>query len=173
MGQRLTFGLFLALLAGLLAAGVWAGGAYNRLHGAERRAVAAEGRLAEESARLEQAYERLVEGLGGASALPPAAPPAGAAATPADLLAASLPPVLSALAADPRLFASPELRSRASSVGAARERFTQARRAAVEAEGGYDALRRSFPSAIVASIAGFKARPPLAGARDGSRKPPL
>ena len=195
MGKNLGLCCLVAVIVALLVCGIWAAGAYNRLNASERGVGAAWTRVESVCHGRADLVPGLVETLkGGASSKEPALEAVVAARASAlrvrldasslgdpqafaefqqaqDALSSALSRLLAAAEEYPDLKATPVFRDLRAQLDLSQRQILVERGRFNEAVHGYNALRRSLPTVIVASFAGFKEKAYIHAAPGPERLP--
>jgi len=195
MGKSLGIGCLVLVLGGLLVFGGLAVGAYNRLNVADQNVTAKWSQVENQYQRRLDLVPNLVETVKGAADFEKstleAVIKARASATQVkldantvkdpeafaryqqaqDQLGGALGRLLVAVEKYPELKANQNFRDLQVQLEGTENRIAVARKDFTDATQTYNTLRRSFPTVIVASFAGFKDRPYFK-ATEGAEKPP-
>ena len=195
MGKSLGLGCLVLVLVGVLALGAWAAGTYNRLNEADQKVTAAWAQVENQYQRRMDLIPNLVETVKGAASFEKGTLEgviqARASATqmkfdansikdPAvfeqfqkvqDQLGGALARLLVAVERYPELKAVQNFRDLQVQLEGTENRIAVSRLDFNSASLVYNTLRKSFPTVIVASFAGFKERPYFRAA-EGAAKPP-
>ncbi len=196
MGRNFGLGCLVAVLVGVLGAGVWAASAYNRLNEADQGVTAAWSQVENVYQRRADLVPNLVATVKGAASFEQstltAVVQARAQATQVKLDANSIkdPEALAAFqkAQDglgqalsrllvtveryPELKATQAFRDLMVQLEATENRISVERGRFNDATQRYNTLRRSLPTVIVATVAGFKERPYFKATTEGADKAP-
>ena len=194
MGRNFGLGCLVAVLAGVLALGVWAVGAYNRLNEADQAVTAVWSQLENACTRRADLVPTLVATVKGAAGLEKETLgavlraraqvaqirlDANGVKTPRafaefqnaqDGLGGALSRLRAAVERDPALKANPSYRDLEVQLEKAEDRISVEQGRFDDAARRYNALRKSLPTVIIASVTGFKERPSF-GARGQVRDP--
>jgi LemA protein len=195
MGKSIFLGCLVLVLVGVLAVGGLAVGAYNRLNTADQAVSGSWAEVENNYQRRADLVPNLVETVKGAANFEKstleAVVQARASATQVkldassvkdpdafakfqkaqDSLSSALSRLLVTVEKYPELKANQNFRDLQVQLEGTENRIAVARNRFNEATQGYNTLRRSFPTVIVANFSGFKERPYFKAA-EGSEKPP-
>jgi len=195
MGKNLALGCLVAPIVGLLLCGFWAAGAYNRLDASEQGVDAAWEQVDSVYQRRAELVPNLVETVRGAASYEKSTMEAVVAARASamqvkldassrkdpqafarfqkaqDGLSSALSRLLVTVEKDPDLKATQKFRVLQAQLEGTENRIAVERGRFDETVQAYNSLRKSLPTVIVASFAGFRERPCFQAAPGSDRAP--
>ena len=195
MGKNFGLGCLVAAIAGIVVSGIWAAGAYNRLNASEQGVNAGWAQVENVYQRRADLIPNLVETVKGAASFErstlEAVVAARASATQVKLdasalkdpqafarfqqaqdgLSSALSRLLVSVEKYPELKATQSFRDLQAQLEGTENRISVERGRFNETVQGYNTLRKSLPTVIVASFAGFRERPYFQAAQGSDKAP--